>query len=210
MDQIRLGLRPQGQDDRWFAFCENDTIFFHRSESGHGIFEASMRQVDGGGFVVSNAAVTGDLTRYKRSTDEIESTKLGGMISVLLAGRAVTPHARQAVASGKKDKICRVLHLRGREGSAVQVDGPVLRVFNSNQMVIDEIDMAELGELQFSRVHMLTNQNCNYFAGRAGRSSPLAFSVIRYGQFGESLIANNWYRTGGGPEFRATYEFIGH
>ena len=32
--QLELGMLPQGMDDHWFAFFEDDWLYFHRSWSG--------------------------------------------------------------------------------------------------------------------------------------------------------------------------------
>ncbi len=208
MSNIRLGLIPDNEGDKWFAFFDDDQVFLHHSTSGRGIFQASFKPVAGGGFVMRKATVTGDVTHYKRKADELETATLERLISVVLAGRR-TPQTQHQIPDDVRDRIHPVSYLRKREGSAVRVVGRSLHVFDSNHRVIDEVDLAGFGEMHYSQMHMLTNWNCNYFAGSIGRSSPLAFSVLRFALFGKSLIANDWFQQGGLALARASYTYIG-
>ena len=44
MDRIRQGHIPEGMDDRWFMYCENDVIRYFRSWLGANIFNAYFEQ----------------------------------------------------------------------------------------------------------------------------------------------------------------------
>ena len=90
MDVIRRGLLPASMDDEWFAFMESDTLFLHRSRTGHGIYEATFEPRDDGHVIVS-ATVTADHDRHRRSSDPVEQGRLGGLIAALMLGETDRP-----------------------------------------------------------------------------------------------------------------------
>ena len=84
MGAIRRGYVPHIMDERWFIFMERNRLFAHRSWTGIGIYEATFAPTEGG-YVIESAVVTGDETKYRRSSDEAESRKLEVlMVSYLL------------------------------------------------------------------------------------------------------------------------------
>lgn len=38
-ERIKLGVIPMAMEDKWFAYFEGDCLFWHRSWTGHGVFE---------------------------------------------------------------------------------------------------------------------------------------------------------------------------
>ncbi len=68
--KIASGYRPV-YDDRWLAFMEDDRLFFHRSWTGHGIFEATSAATETG-FVMISACVEGDPSGHGSDLDLIE------------------------------------------------------------------------------------------------------------------------------------------
>ena len=80
MDSIRRGYVPSIMDEKWFIFMEDNHLFAHRSWTGLGVYEATFAAVEGG-FVIERAVVTGDETKYRRSSDETESMALEALIA---------------------------------------------------------------------------------------------------------------------------------
>jgi O-acetyl-ADP-ribose deacetylase (regulator of RNase III) len=84
--RIRLGHRSTEMEDKWDAFVEDHRLFFHRSWTGSGIYEADFVP-DGRDWVVTAARVTGDRDVYARSTDHYETLMLEALIGGVLLGR---------------------------------------------------------------------------------------------------------------------------
>jgi 8-oxo-dGTP diphosphatase len=66
--RVRQGLIPQGSDDRWFLFVEDDVLYCHRSWTGACVFGARL-------------AVERDVTRLvdcwvSRDADAYDSTNI--------------------------------------------------------------------------------------------------------------------------------------
>ena len=87
MDSIRRGYVPSIMDEKWFIFMEGNCLFAHRSWTGVGIYEATFAYTEGG-YVIESAVVTGDETKYRRSSDEEESQTLEVLIASYLLGES--------------------------------------------------------------------------------------------------------------------------
>lgn len=57
LDALRRGVVPTVMEERWFVYTEGDTTYFHRSWTGYGVFELTVRP-DGDGAVVDQAWTT--------------------------------------------------------------------------------------------------------------------------------------------------------
>ena len=83
MAAIRRGYVPWIMDEKWFIFMERNRLFAHRSWTGIGIYEAMFASTRGG-YVIESAVVTGDETKYRRSSDIEESLTLEVLIASYL------------------------------------------------------------------------------------------------------------------------------
>ena len=83
MASIRRGYIPWIMDEKWFIFMEGNRLFAHRSWTGIGVYEATFAPTDSG-HVIESAVVTGDETKYRRSSDEDESLTLEVLIASFL------------------------------------------------------------------------------------------------------------------------------
>ena len=83
MGAIRRGYVPWIMDEKWFIFMEQNRLFAHRSWTGIGIYEATFASTEGG-YVIESAVVTGDETKYRRSSDKAESLTLEALIASYL------------------------------------------------------------------------------------------------------------------------------
>ena len=97
MRAIAMGYAPMGMADRWLAFMEDDRLFFHRSWTGHGIYEATFVATEPG-FVMISACVESDPARYRPDPDLIEECDLLRDLIVLVSGEP-TPLLYWAVAA---------------------------------------------------------------------------------------------------------------
>jgi hypothetical protein len=78
---IQRGFRASEMEERWLALVENDRLYFHRSWTGFGVYEAQFAQVDDSWRIVA-AVVEGDGERYRRGSDEYET----GFLELLIRG----------------------------------------------------------------------------------------------------------------------------
>lgn len=46
MERIKRGIIPEQMEDRWFMYCDDNTIRYFRSWTGHCIFLAKYEQTD--------------------------------------------------------------------------------------------------------------------------------------------------------------------
>ena len=83
--RIREGHRSSEMEDKWDAYVDDERLFFHRSWTGFGIYEAHFAP-DGNDWVITAAWVTDDRDIYARSTDEYESLMLEALIAGVLLG----------------------------------------------------------------------------------------------------------------------------
>ena len=96
MQKIALGHRPV-YDDRWLAFMEDDRLFFHRSWTGHGIYEATFAATETG-FVMISACVEGDPARHGSDLDLVEECDFLREMIVYVTGEP-TPLLSQTIMS---------------------------------------------------------------------------------------------------------------
>ncbi len=84
--RIHLGHRSTEMEDKWDSFVDDHRLYFHRSWTGFGIYEADFAR-DGEGWVITAARVTGDRDIYARSTDGYETLYLEALIGGVLLDR---------------------------------------------------------------------------------------------------------------------------
>jgi hypothetical protein len=46
--ELKKGFIPRDMDDRWFIYCENEWLYFHRSWTGLGFYKAKLNKTDEG------------------------------------------------------------------------------------------------------------------------------------------------------------------
>jgi len=85
--QIRLGFIPEHMEDKWFIFTEDDTLYIHRSWTGHCIYQLTLSQ-EGTNYVVSEALVNRDESQYSGSDDLYDEKLLIFLIDYLLLNKS--------------------------------------------------------------------------------------------------------------------------
>jgi hypothetical protein len=104
-DWLRIcrGHKSTDMDDKWDAFVEGQRLYFHRSWTGMGVYEAQFVQV-ADGWQISCAVVEGDRSTYRRQDDAYESALLEALIDGKLCGVYDGPgHQRLARARTERD-----------------------------------------------------------------------------------------------------------
>lgn len=82
--QLRAGVIPDSMDDKWFVFCEDDWVYFHRSWTGFCVFWLQLiPSADGAS--VGTSVVDCDATQYRAADVTEERRRLRELIySVIL------------------------------------------------------------------------------------------------------------------------------
>ncbi len=81
--RLRLGLVPMEMEEKWFVYCEDDTLYFHRSWTGYCLYTVRL-EAEGDGYGVAEARVATEPDKYRRSTDEYECALLRVLVRDLL------------------------------------------------------------------------------------------------------------------------------
>ena len=84
---IRHGLVPQQMEDKWFVYWEGQTLFFHRSWTGHCIYTAHFEPREGGNWQCTEFDVNRELEQYGETCDDADAKQLSFLIDVLLLRR---------------------------------------------------------------------------------------------------------------------------
>jgi hypothetical protein len=85
-DQISLGLISHGMDDKWFIFMEDMQLNFHRSWTGHCIYQIRLEKRDAE-YVIVEALVNRNQEEYRNDDDNYDTALLSFLINNFLLGR---------------------------------------------------------------------------------------------------------------------------
>ena len=88
-DLISFGLIPETMDDKCFIFLENQDLYFHRSWTGHCIYQLHL-ELSGNHYSVTETWVNRNPNEYKSlaTDDSYEMALLSFMIDNLLLGKS--------------------------------------------------------------------------------------------------------------------------
>lgn len=86
--RISLGLVPEQMEDKWFIYLEGEWLYFHRSWTGHCIYQLRL-EPDGNGYKVAEAWVNRNPDQYTEADDSYDATLLTFLIERLLLGKDV-------------------------------------------------------------------------------------------------------------------------
>jgi ADP-ribosylglycohydrolase len=79
--RIRHGIRAQAMEERWNAYLDGDRLLWHRSWTGHGIFEVEVEPTPHGWRPI-RAWVESHRGTYRRGTAEAESAHLDMLLDM--------------------------------------------------------------------------------------------------------------------------------
>ena len=83
MKIIRRGLVPEQMEDKWFIYWQDDTLFFHRSWTGYGIYVVHFAAA-GNSHKMLGSEVNRDPEQYSETSDERDAEMISYLIDVLL------------------------------------------------------------------------------------------------------------------------------
>lgn len=102
--RLRHGHLPQEMEDKWFCYCEGDTLFIHRSWTGHCIYLVALSQSG-----VLNVTVNRDPAQYRETDIECDKIQLKILLNQLTGKhgenaalmKAYLAQKRKAAQSGR-------------------------------------------------------------------------------------------------------------
>jgi hypothetical protein len=85
---LRHGLIPEEMEDKWFIYCDDDVLHFHRSWTGFEIFRVHLAP-SGDEWEISSVEVNREFAQYEATDDEYDARLILYLIDVLLLGKNV-------------------------------------------------------------------------------------------------------------------------
>ena len=100
-ESLSRGLIPEAMEDKWFIFMEGGTMFFHRSWTGHCIYQLTLKK-KAETYSVSDVLVNRDPSQYSGGDggEGYEVKLLTFLIDNLLLGKVSTFPVPRGVPAG--------------------------------------------------------------------------------------------------------------
>lgn len=95
--QLRQGLLPQEMEDKWFVYCEGDTLFIHRSWTGHCIYQVALSQSG-----VLHVTVNRDPAQYRETDIGCDKIQLEILLNQLTGKRGENARLMKAYLAQKR------------------------------------------------------------------------------------------------------------
>ena len=100
--RLKLGFVPKEMEERWFIYLENDRLYFHRSWTGHGIFEVRLEPVEDG-YRIAEAWVNRDPEQYVSDGDADDLRLLTDLTDWLLVDRNGVNDGQEQAERDRRD-----------------------------------------------------------------------------------------------------------
>lgn len=84
MDRIRHGVIPRDMDERWFIYFEDNTLYLHRSWTGHCVFIVSLNEIENDAWHISHCLVSRDKEQYGETSNAADIKLLHLVINDML------------------------------------------------------------------------------------------------------------------------------
>lgn len=105
-ERLRLGLVPRQMEDKWFIYYQDDVLHFHRSWTGHEIYQVGLETTENG-CRISGIKVNRDKTQYGGNDNSFDLQLLNFLIDRLLLSKDVSFPTPPGI---EKDKAPLVQH----------------------------------------------------------------------------------------------------
>ena len=89
MERIRCGHIPDGMEDHWFMYCDDERIRYYRSWTGNCIFEAAF-EASGDGYRVTRLTINQDPEEHKARSEQ--ATRLFAALLMEESGADAGPY----------------------------------------------------------------------------------------------------------------------
>jgi hypothetical protein len=96
MKCISGGLVPEQMEDKWFIYCQECTLYFHRSWTGVCIYSVKFT-IEGDNYRMIEADVNRDPEQYQETSEEKDGAMISYLIDILLLDQeSVFPGSEQS------------------------------------------------------------------------------------------------------------------
>ncbi len=83
--KLSKGLIPQQMEDKWFVYYENQWLYFHRSWTGYGMYQAKLnKEIDG--YSIKEFLVERNQEKYSNEDDNTDIEAFSFLIARGLLG----------------------------------------------------------------------------------------------------------------------------
>lgn len=97
LSQLRQGLLPQEMEDKWFIYCEEDTLYIHRSWTGHCVYQVALSQSG-----ALDVTVNRDPAQYRETDMECDRLQLNILLNQLTGRRGENARLMKAYLAQKR------------------------------------------------------------------------------------------------------------
>ena len=118
--RIKMGLEPEDMNEKWFVYLEDNTLYLHRSWTGHCIYQVGFEETDEG-WRADAAVVNADPDQHGEVDGQYEPRLLRYLIGVLLLGKDLEFPMPDDVPPGASPDIVRHV-VAGNPPDAGQAD----------------------------------------------------------------------------------------
>lgn len=84
-----LGFKPKQMEDKWFAYVENNKLYFHRSWTGFCIYETEIEKAKNG-YLLSKTLTNRKTEQYRETDIEKDKEMINFLIDRILLGKKVS------------------------------------------------------------------------------------------------------------------------
>jgi hypothetical protein len=119
--RLSMGHVPQGPDDKWFIYLDDEWLYFHRASTGTCIFQLQIVP-DGEKYQAVKLLVNRDQRQYRNEDDEYDVQLLSFLIDRLLLGRFAPFPQPRSLAKGDHGRHKQ--HVMGETSNAINL--PIL------------------------------------------------------------------------------------
>ena len=83
--RLSIGLIPQQMEDKWFVYYENEWLYFHRSWTGYGMYQAKLNK-EISGYSIKEFLVERNQEKYRNEDDKTDIETFSFLITNVLLG----------------------------------------------------------------------------------------------------------------------------
>ncbi|PIE86107.1 MAG: hypothetical protein CSA05_02160 [Bacteroidia bacterium] len=105
MKEIEKGLIPLEMEDKWFIFCEQNRIYFHRSWSGDCIYIAEYKEIADNEFEIGKLIINRNPEQYQSNDVESDKELFVFIFERLLLDKDVSFPSRETNATKEEAEI---------------------------------------------------------------------------------------------------------
>lgn len=70
VNRIKLGFIPKEMEQKWFIYCDDEFIYFHRSWTGYLVYKLPIHKISDGSWSIKSAIVNNDSSQFHCPDDD--------------------------------------------------------------------------------------------------------------------------------------------